>query len=187
MGSKRLGLDEDEINEIVRLYSEEKLSIAEISRRFDVSTTSLREVLVRMGVHKPRKTTSKRATCFAFLDAHEDCRTSDALIKALGLSRAYACFLLNDWKSIHGKLEPTRYLTNTDLKDLQSVIRIGDKIRLRKELFAKEGVVVTINGKYPNFAITDKGAKQWFDIFDAVWNVPENKEVLERCQKLQTA
>ena len=188
MPNIRVNVTKEMAKDIVQLYTEEKVPIIRIAERVGMSVQTIRHTLDVSGIQRNKVKKRTKDYYYSLLDTDSSLRESKALSEKEGINKGYASTIIKDWKALHEKPEPEpRYLMLKDLEDLKSVVRVGDKIRLRSEKWIGRRPVITITGKYPNFAMTDMGAKQWVDIFDAVWCFEENKEVLERCQKLQTA
>lgn len=121
----------------------------------------------------------------------------EVLAKKYSCTEGYARQCYNDWakeqdanNSVVNQVPPgidpylynkyQKYLTIDKLAAFAETIKIGDRINMRDGPHdpnnssyefgypSHKKIVVTILAKYPHIAMTDHGAKQWVEIWDAV-------------------
>ena len=194
---KQVNLTEDDKKQIVDLYESKKRSITFISWQLNVSADVVKEVLGAAGVqirNRKNKESIRSKLEKEFEAGHRD---PAALAKDFNCSEDYAKVCYHDWAgrmdanreqvdNVPPGIDPylyrkyQKYLTMDKLAAFAETIKIGDRINMRDGPHdptnssyefgypSHKKIVVTILAKYPYIAMTDHGAKQWVEIWDAV-------------------
>ena len=189
---KAATFSEEETKRMIRAYVDEKRPMVEIMREFKAARNTIKHVLMENGVALRTPGSEPSIKDLVERDYAAGETDVDKLAEKYGASRDYVRSCLSyirrraDTKESIADTEVFLscrygdYLTLDKLKDFADSVHVGDRINMRAN-FADAGhstymydnpslkkIVVTVKAKYPNFALTDHGAKLWVDLWDAV-------------------
>ena len=179
----------EDIDRIVELYTVKKRSITSIANGWRVSRDTIRNVLRDNGVEILAKpVVSTKAKIIKAFEEGQSGEDTAELAAKYGCTESYVRVIWSDWskaQKVKNKIEPaTVHVTRLDsiagrltvdkLKEFSKTVKVGDTFALTeynsesgdKRVHTKK-VVVTVTAIYPHFAMTDKGAKIWFDLYKA--------------------
>ena len=184
-------LSKEEQEAIIDFYVNKGKSLTAISIMYAVDIKSVRGFLTKNGIEiRPSKKGdgSAKRTIIKLLEEGE--KDVDKLAEEAKCTRPYALDIIRTWQKEQGpqKDEPFdfmkarfgEYITTDKLRAFADTIHVGDRINMREVIRdgslntymlsgpGRNSVVVTILEKHKNIVITDRGAKQWVEIWDAV-------------------
>ena len=191
----------EEINEIVDLYVNKKISALKLSFTYECDQQTIRNLLVEQGV-EIRGRYSKKFDPELIANLAEDFKNKNytnlkELAKKYGVSTSYIGELRRDWMKQNGiewhTYEKKHYggIPIEDLYKLRDKMKIGEVIYMTEPsescvdayfygLAVGKSYFAKVLAKYPNHAITDYGCKPWQDIRDAIKRFKQNEHLRER-------
>lgn len=194
---KKIVATDEQRDQIIEMYTKQCMSVLAISKAVRLGGKTVRATLVENGIEIDSKRrreigdSTVRARAFAMFDAGKTVEDKEEMALEIGCSAAYLRSIWRDYLAEHASQEEKdykdlifrnpseRFFTLGKLENFKDTINIGDIIHMREsdydtnvsynyDAYRPKKITVKILKKYPNFAMTDKGAKQWMDIWDAV-------------------
>jgi len=182
-----------QLKKAVEMYKNDGVTLNQVADHFKVSSLTIRRAFsglgVKMKIQRPSRKPDDIPISQQLIDRFNSGNEEyESLAKELGCSVNYAKIVYTHWQSIVAKsfeeklantsIDLSKYLTVNKLEDFKETVKEGDKLIIKEStdnvgnsyhFEARRGkpVEVTILKKYPNFAMTDHGAKQWVDIWNA--------------------
>lgn len=194
---KKIVATDEQRAQIIEMYTDKCMSVLAISKAVRLGGKTVRETLVNSGIEIDSKrrreigNNTVRIQAFKMFDAGKTAEDLDEMAAEIGCSAAYLRSVWRDYTVEHESQEEKdykdlifknpseRFFTMEKLERFKATINVGDIIHMREsgyetnisynfDAYRPKKFTVKILKKYPNFAMTDKGAKQWIDIWDAV-------------------